>query len=153
MFENVPTGKRSTVAAFCFGYVLFLWCEYALIFLFSVLSWAPAGTGSSGAAAGQTGAEGGVDPQWHCGQPEGDPAESTVQPHPDPTAFHQTAAEPGEKEEGSYSQFVFSKKIVQFKMISLKSVSKSLYHTDTVLTAALVFCSVIMALLDFALLL
>lgn len=67
------------------------------VLVLSVLSGASAGTGSSGAAAGQTGPEGGVDPQWHHGEPEGDPAESTVQPHPDPAALHQTAPKPGEK--------------------------------------------------------
>lgn len=70
------------------------WCVCSCAF--SVLSGAPAGSGSSGASPGQTGPEGGVDPQWQAGQPAGGAAESALQPHPDPAALHQAAARPGE---------------------------------------------------------
>lgn len=66
------------------------------MFVLSVLRRAPAGPGSSGASAGQTGPEGGMDPQREPGQPEGHSAEPALQPDPDPAALHQTAAEPGQ---------------------------------------------------------
>lgn len=38
-----------------------------------------------------------MEPRRCCGDPEADPAESPVLPHPDLAAVHQTAPEPGER--------------------------------------------------------
>lgn len=65
--------------------------------MFSVFRGASAGPGSSGPSPIQTGPERRVDPQRLSGQLEGDSAESTIQPHPDTAAFHQTAPKPGEE--------------------------------------------------------
>lgn len=66
MFENVPAGKSSqlinmSTSYLCVQSIRLFTCLH--VFVLSVLSGAAAGSGSSGASAGQTGPEGGVDPQ------------------------------------------------------------------------------------------
>lgn len=86
--------------------VCFFILSAGCIFVFSVLGGTSAGSGSSGASTGQTGPEGGVDPQRHPGQPKGDPAEPTVQPHPDAAALHQTAPKPGQNQKTLFTKSV-----------------------------------------------
>lgn len=108
-------GKRRFVTSArlfkCFFFSVLNLCGF---FVFSVLSGAPAGAGSSGASTGQTGPEGGVDPQRHPGQPEGDAAEPTVQPHPDPAALYQTAPKPGEHHKHDFTVFKAKNEILLF---------------------------------------